>query len=470
MSETDFEVDLGSLRYRFGFICFRRNEAAGFRLPNGWTGADLGEFRVLTHPEASVRVLRYRWGTAIVVGEVFVAHGAVDLEEVLDRIAAGRVEYLDRLGGRFALLLVGDSWGRAFHDPMGSRTISYTLDGALVVGSHSTLVAEVTGESIWPAMKAYLTSDEYRAKRTRFLPGDRTMFENVVRLAPNNSLDLMSGQTQRYWPRREIDATSLEDFYSTFDEYLKRYAAYLRKFSTPVLGLTGGVDSRTLIAGLGHHGAALRLVTWDRLPAEETRRLRPMIEHLGWPHHLLDVSYKSDDASFKALRRAANLNSGYWRGASYLTAQTGLDASPSDVFVRGLGGEIISGFYTSASLRSGEDVLAMLVRHYYTRAVKRPSHENLQFTTKAFEGFMTRANYHAPFFNVPAHELSYWEHRMGMWGAELNNEFDPAMPAHAGMNSRELFRVAWGLPESDRRGKELLVNVIRRYDPALAEM
>jgi len=48
------------------------------------------------------------------------------------------------------------------------------------------------------------------------------------------------------------------------------------------------------------------------------------------------------------------------------------------------------------------------------------------------------------------------------------NEMDPAMPSIFGINSRELFEVAYGLPREQRLTKMFMIAITQRYDPVLA--
>jgi hypothetical protein len=59
---------------------------------------------------------------------------------------------------------------------------------------------------------------------------------------------------------------------------------------------------------------------------------------------------------------------------------------------------------------------------------------------------------------------------MGMWGASMLNEMDPALYSMAGLNDRELYRIAFGMPAQQRLTKQLLHSVARHFEPRLAEV
>ena len=70
-------------------------------------------------------------------------------------------------------------------------------------------------------------------------------------------------------------------------------------------------------------------------------------------------------------------------------------------------------------------------------------------------------------FGYEPSDLFYWEHRMGMWGACMLNEMDPAMPSLVGFGPRRLYAAAFGLPDTERFGKELQARLLERDDPEL---
>jgi hypothetical protein len=59
---------------------------------------------------------------------------------------------------------------------------------------------------------------------------------------------------------------------------------------------------------------------------------------------------------------------------------------------------------------------------------------------------------------------------MGMWGASMLNEMDPAIYSMVGLNDRGLYRIAFGMPPQQRFTKQLLHSVARHFEPRLAEV
>ena len=59
---------------------------------------------------------------------------------------------------------------------------------------------------------------------------------------------------------------------------------------------------------------------------------------------------------------------------------------------------------------------------------------------------------------------------MGAWGANMLNEMDPAMYSITGLNSRPLYEAAFGLPEKERLGAKLMLDITALYDKTFSEI
>lgn len=457
------------------------------------------------HPETAVRRLDLNGGTAVLLGEGF-AHG-----EPVDAVLAGLLTapdddaFFDRfeaLGGRFALLVLKGSTQRLLHDAIGSRTVYYAARGEPCVASHSELVARAFGHGRSAEVAAILASDEYRSRSVRYLPGDLTVYEGVHGLAPNSYYDLGSGRTVRYWPRSARRATTFDDFAAALDGHLDALAAHLRDRHEPVLGITGGIDTRTLIAAFARHGLRFRGVTWVRRSSDLDPRERAVVDALvaacGCEHRYLDLDRLDGDA--RRVARLAKRNAGGFGTRSRITAHmTPLFGAAGAAFVRGYGAEILRGFYnlpagsSAARARRGwrarlgralgrggtrpvalaEPTPAEMLKAYdSSMRVERAGAEHTARGLAAFEGFAERASFDGRLtrFGFDPSDLFYWEHRMGMWASANHNEMDPALLSVAGFNSRRVYEAAFGLEPKERLTKELLLRVIDRYDEQLARI
>lgn len=460
--------------YRPGFLCVHRShELSDSSALAGWNRLLFRAFRLYVHPDAEIRRIQDDDQRHIVViGDVFVAHGGRSLDTILLDIAGGNRSALDELSGRFAVFIFMEAEAIALHDPLGSQAVFYSPNRLTAASSHAALLAETLGFPRSDKVTALLESPDYHAKRTRFLPGDWTLFQDIVHLLPNNELSLRSGTTTRYWPRADIEETQFGDLLDAWHEYFANYVEFMRGRYAPLVGLTGGQDSRTVIATLNALGSKPQLVTWENLPPEEAARITPMVDHLGFRHRWVARDLRSSASDFLDITRASRSAAGYVRGTPVLPAQMAINSGPRSLFVKGLGGEVLRGLFNSRRRawlpRDPEDMAYTL----YAANIRHTASKEYEVTVReSIKQYFHRGNYSAQ--TVCGHDLGdliYWEQRMGTWTAIQHAELAVAMATHSAMNSRRLFEIAWGIPDAERFDDGFLTRIMQHYDPRLAEL
>lgn len=465
---------MGWRDYRLGFIGASRRHR--FEVPsfvNGWNRVLTPGFKFFIHPEASMhRVEDSKGRVVLVIGDVLVAHGESTLDDLLLRVAAGEREPLDNLTGRFALAVLDGEDGQLMHDPLGSQAVFRTLGPSPAFSSHSSLIAECKGLRVSQRIKKYMASDEYRARVTRFLPGDLSLYDGVVHLIPNNELDLRTGETDRYWPRASTPSGTFEDLVDVWDEYFRAYVDFFQQRYRPVIGLTGGLDSRAVIATVHSMSMEAKYVTWDKMPEDEAARIPVLAEHLGGHHSWVRMGERPEGTEVDEIRQAAKFATGLTRGTPLLPAQIAQVVAPRDLFFKGLGGEVMRGpFNSRMKAHLPSDDQEKLAYALYAGTIRLTAGAEYEKTTRdAIRGYLERANYDADLHGMDAGDLIYWEQRMGTWTAIQHAEFSVVLNSHSAMNSRRIFSAAWGLPDGERFGPELLQRIIERYDPTLASI
>lgn len=461
------------MEYRPGFVVHPLGSVSSYPIALvEWTQKNLGEWVLLHHPDARVQeVVVDPDREAIVIGDIFVAHGDFPLQHHLHAAVLGDRAVLDDLGGRFALVIRDREQLTLLHDPLGSQTIFYSADGR-AAGSHAALLGELLGVTMSRRHVTYMRSDEYRSRATRFLPGDLSLFEGIHLLVPNNELELPGARTRRYWPRTPLKETSAADAARVWDEYFTRYSQFLAGHGQAVLGLTGGFDSRAIIATLRAKGIGMRCETWDSMGEEESARIPAMVEHLGVEHRWINTRRRGEDARFLQVRAAARSAAGFTRGTPALPSQVADGAGPSDVLITGHGGGVLAGgFSRAAKPWLTDDPLKRAYGLYAGTTKHMASAEYRNFTLRAFRDYFDRGNVDGE--EALGHDfgdLLYWEHRMANWAAVQIATFAVAIDVHAGLNSRRLFEAFWGLPPELRRGKATQREIMASYDPVLAAL
>ncbi len=468
MSVSD--VDLA---YRFGFVAFSDSTKVDDSGLSGWGKLRVANYSFYIHPELPVKTVPAFGGVALLLGDVFVCRGSDSVDAILSRmLSEDRWDEFDNLSGRFALFLISPDDCRVLHDPFGSRTVYYRRSGEFGVSSHSALLASLFGDVLSPEALEFVRSPEYKLRGTGYLPGDLSMYENINALIPNNGYSRRLCKTFRYWPRAAVADESLQGFLKKCDDYFTRFSDSIRGRYNAVLGVTGGVDTRAVIAGLMAKNLPLKLVTWtgNRLPENEVSIVQEMVRHLKQPHVYMDPGAKGLGERFLSVRHAANAATGYCRGGSSLSAGMGEIAGRGDVFVRGYGGEIVRGFYNRHKSKIGQGLVEDFYSLYKTKRVAEPSSMFEDFCRMAICGFVERANYDHELFGLDVRDLYYWEQRMGVWGANMHNEMDPAVYSVTGLNSRPLYESAFGLPPDLRLGQKIMLDMTALYDKRFSEI
>ena len=331
--------------FRFGFLLTGADNSLTRRPNESWRRETFSGLQMLIHEQTDVRTVETADGSALLLGWAFPI-GGTTIDEVLVRMIAGpqdAAEVLGAISGRFCLVVTTEDGTRIFTDPFGSRSIFYSLSRPRTLASHAELLAHHLGAEVSERAREFTVTDGYRGLSVKYLPGDCTMYRDIRCLVPNHALNFATSELQRIWPLNRRQTRSIEEFFARCDIYFESLARGLG--SRPVfIGLTGGVDTRFLLAGLSKHGLDLHAMTW--LGGYHDPRERPVIEEIA-SRMGIDNKYVVTPGPRDAVANVAGRNGGNARGPSRLTSaitEASLDSDKA-VFVRGYGGEIMRGFY-----------------------------------------------------------------------------------------------------------------------------
>jgi len=434
--------------YRFGFLFSVKNHRPK-ELPRDWKRQRVRGHYLYTHRETTWRLI----GDVLLVGTVIPLRGTVE--------EAASARLWDNLTGRFAAIVL-DEKPYVVQDAFGAQTVFYR-DKGKAIASHAGLLAAAYGHSRNKVAADFIKTPEYKSRSVCYLPGLMTMHEGIKPLIPNHTYGLRSGEITRIWPLKERRSSTFDEFFNEFTVLLDAMATVDR----PILGVTGGIDTRVLVAGLSSRNVPIRTVTWSppRIDKKEIPIVENTVKVLGLNHVWL--LHEADRADPIAV--VSGQNSGGFRGGSRITADTARLFSEG-TFVRGYGGEIIRGFYNLRNRKmTGSNVGEMVEAYGSSMREKNPSAEYLRVVTEAFEEYSDICDY-SDLRGFNPNDVFYWEHRMGVWGACMHNEMDAAVYNMTGINSRPLFEVSYGLPDEERLTKHLLNRIVISQVPAMADV
>ncbi len=430
----------------------------------------MGPVELWTHPETVLRLVATNGARFVFLGDP-VSERDPSLgdpfapERIAEALAGGDAalyDFLDTFAGRFALFVIQGARLRVFHDPMGARSVFYHDQAPLALSSHAMLLAHAVEATKGPDIRALRDWPGFLTRKTRCLPGDLTLYLGVYALTPNNLFDSSSLGTRRYWPRAPRAETSPAAFERQLDTTIEALCRYVAASHTPIIGATAGADARVLLAGFRRFGVDFETVTWtpSKLSQVERDIIAELVQRIDARH------VESRPVPDKSLRPLIRNNSGGYRKAddTSLEMRALYGGRRDAIFIRGYGAEIIRGFFNLWPTRATALTPAEMAR-LYDSPKPRPLPPGL---VQMFEGYFRRANYEGvASFGFDPNDIFYWEHRMGMWGAGVINEFDVVSPSLSGFNSRPLFLAALGLPAETRLSKRLFVDAANRLEPRL---
>lgn len=469
--------DSPAVYFRNGFIISETDR--GVAVPESWLRQSLGSLELATHSDTVVTAGSAHGIHIAILGSVFdperaVYNEAVVLEHLLNDIQYEDVFHatLDRLAGRFAIVVNSTVGTEIYQDAMGSRSVFYSVAGPAVAASHAELVREAIGANFADFFVPFIMSKNYVQRDVKYLPGVASAYDNVLQLTPNTRLLMPEQRTERFWPRETIGGELDNDAAAVvLVGHLEGMASYLKhKVLRPVIGLTAGTDSRGVFAAVkdldpymftyvrSEKGTIVNSV--DARVATEIGNFYGLQTHV-WPiPHRLTLNNADDSFS-----HAYRLATGYYRGAGspWLKTLANLRSDiPNGIFVRGFGGEVMRGFYQSMS----KSIVDVTVRQL-SNAYDVNSGSNI--TRRLFSDMMERTDFSSErLLGYDPNDMFYWEHRMGTWGSVSLTEADLAMPAMVGYNSRNLYTAFMRLSGSDRSSRRAFEIATAALAPKLA--
>ncbi|TNM52971.1 hypothetical protein [Brevibacterium sediminis] len=474
--------------YPRGFIAHHQSlETSGWEgPPERFEHLSFGDLSIWFDSERTPAIARSEGASVLVVGTAALvppgsdqAEATADLQAIAETLQVeltsnqGQfLDALDYLGGRYAIIVEVDGLYRVFHDAHGTRTIYYD-EIRQAFSTHVHLLASLVGAE--PR-----DSDELKAARSwAALPlsfaWDETPYSTIRALLPNHVLELESKRTFRYFPRERNRFTSL-----SFEErateinrlWLGQISAFAQSTDRFFVSLSGGLDSRVVLAALREHKDRVDAFTyftnngtgnWAQA-MQLDRDLSRQVLALAHVNHVPIVH--GEGARFTEDDKAiADKNSlvehGRWLVARYVENfgnNTGLH-------FRGNTQETIRSYYGSTKHRDPIDLVKGLMSSRL-KSVNLGEEEIFEYQAKLDET-LKQFGYPNALHDFVASDMFYWEVRMGRWLAEIYNETDPAFDSISPMNMRAIVELGLAGPEDERRSGIMFTELIDRNWPEL---
>lgn len=342
---------------------------------------------------------------------------------------------LARLGGRWLLFATIDGQSRLYPDATGTRSAFFGLSsrGDLWMASQPGLLEEPLATTCDRNLRIALRA----AVNAGCWPCDRTPYPGVRQLLPNHYLDLSSGRVVRFWPIRVPVVRSVDDAAASIATLLHGTIAATIQRGPTALPLTGGYDSRTLLAAAKSLRSSLTCFSTAHLsvPDFDIRIPRRLGKRLGVPVAVLTVAGVPDGFA-SAVR--ANVAEMWWDEGEHAIHTYG---SLQNRFVlSGLTSEVARCWYYNDGVHP-----ATLDPEDIARRARFGSHP---LAVDAFRDWLAGVPRDC---GITVLDLLFWEHRAGNWASMLFTAMDTCVEPVLPFNSRELLEISLGVGVEHRR-------------------
>jgi asparagine synthase (glutamine-hydrolysing) len=223
--------------------------------------------------------------------------GIRPVERLLHRLRHQPDPGLERLEGAFVLALAQDHACTLVRDPAGVKALYWTVQqGRLLFASE---IKALFADPAVPRRMRLSALPEYLA--FSFIPGARTLFENIEELQPGSILHFADGQAQirRHFRFETLAAAGGDpacDYPALVRTALEQSVAEclaVRPEQTPAVFLSGGIDSSAVLATACQQQPEVRFPTFSaHFGAEYPREnefIQLMVERYRTDHHWLEI-------------------------------------------------------------------------------------------------------------------------------------------------------------------------------------
>lgn len=357
---------------------------------------------------------------------------------------------LDTVGGRFVLLVAQGTELYVYGDACGSRSVFHADVGGAWLASQPGLLAQHAGLHPDPVLAGLLdrtlTADSW--------PADLTPTAGVRMLLPNHRKCLTTGQTSRFWPRDEIRSLATDDAAVAIANIIRGLVNAALNRGPVTIPLTGGYDSRMILAAAWPRRKEIRTLTVADLATPSHDLTLPLrIAAAGRFKHRIRYARVLSDTEHEHLR---SLTGDVWRDPHEHRVVPFSSAHGTRVLL-GHGSEISR----CASYEHGFPPADVTPADLADLAGWGEDHQAIEAFTRWLDEVPERG--------IHAYDLSYWECRVGVWAALDSLIFEAYADPLSPFSCRSIHVAGLGVRAPDRAHPWILQRkVVEILAPRLA--
>ncbi len=231
-------------------------------------------------------------------------------------------DYVDELTGIFVLGTIENDKVSFLVDPSGMQSAYYGVDGNdFYITSHAQILGDICGYEMTPLAKELVAYKWYPRVMGSYLPTDMTQFEKVKRIVPNIGYAYENGKVshKRFYPSKDLpEVRSQEEYDSVIKEgadILKRsMELVVKKWDTPWISLTGGIDSNTTFAAANGNYDKIRTFSYCSAEKEtiDCDAAKKISERFEVPWARFDIPGNNADVGrYEEMKEIIDHNNGY---------------------------------------------------------------------------------------------------------------------------------------------------------------
>jgi len=364
--------------------------------------------------------------------------------------------------GRWIAIVKHGSETRLYHDAAGLRSVFFVSndDNSIFCASTPALLADLGITEVDRSLLAQLKHGTH--KQRVHWPPFVVPYRATQQLMPNHYLDLGTGRSLRYWPNRRREGRTEAWVAARIFNTIHASLVALAHRQPVVLSLSGGYDSRVVMACAGSMMSSLiyRTHAYPGVPPHDLRLPRRITKSFGLRHHrdtggfdveLTETLYKNvGEMAPRRDPRDYGLES-----ARQLTAGGFVLVSGSPQMFKNFVGKKQAGQATV--FQDDAERLAAGLRFERT-------------DQQAQQSVATWLRRWPREFGYSVDEVAYWELRLGPWLYLMPTIREAVVHAVPVLNCRRLLELALSAPDASRHAPYSLARaVIERGEPRLLD-
>ncbi len=383
------------------------------------------------------------------------------------------IDILNELTGVFVIGIVEEEKMIIFNDCAGMQTVFYGfVNEKMIVSSHTQLIGDLCNLEMDLYVKE-LISYKFYPLFGRWLPGDISPYERIIRLVPNNYIIFQNNEFMhyRFYPINKINECSDDEYPNVVSETAKilnnNMKLIHKKWLKPAISLSGGCDSQTTLACTNGEYDHYQYFSYSSILEEDVdaKAAQKICCELGLKHKIYNISNQNEDfKDLEIFRKILEMNSGNIgkNNANDIRKRIFfINNEDFDVEIKSWVSEITRAYYCKRFVKknfSKKPTPRMLTTLY---KVFMHNRKLVKKTDKIFQKFLKKYYQKDEFKKINWVDLFFWEYRISGWNGlvitgEHNISFDITIP----YNNRKLIEQLLSIKNEKRIKDEAHQDII----------